>query len=137
MPKPRGPASASPESLRTTRLNMLLRVSHRRRKIHLASMRGYGEARGTSGPRASRLLFCRLASLLGCLLHRSGLRHGPVGRAHLEAGKAPHSDVLAQLGHFLSDKLFDAHRLVLDEGLLQQANLFVELGHFAFHDALD
>src|ERR1039458_10672054 len=77
------------------------------------------------------------SELLRSRFHGLGCRYRPVRRAHLEPRKAPHRDVLAQFAHLLSDQLLDAHSLVLDEGLLQQANLLVELGHLALDDLLD
>src|SRR5271169_475022 len=48
---------------------------------------------------------------------------------HLEAGKPPYCDVLAQLADLGGDQLRDRNGLVLDEGLLQQADFFIELLH--------
>src|SRR3984957_19633150 len=62
---------------------------------------------------------------------------GPVGVAYLEAGEAAHRDVLAELADLLRDELRNAHGLLLDEGLIEQADLFVELAHLAFDDLLD
>ena len=47
--------------------------------------------------RLFRSCFCRL-----------GLGNRPVGRAHLEAGKAAHRDVLTQLADLLRDQFLDA-----------------------------
>ena len=58
-------------------------------------------------------------------------------RADLEAGEAAHGDVLAQLADLLRDQFLDRDGLILDEGLLQQANLLVELRHLAVDDLLD
>ena len=79
----------------------------------------------------------RLSSreLLGFLFRLSD-GDGLAGIADLEAGEAAHRDVLAQLADLGGDQLRDADRLVLDEGLLQQADLLVELGHLAFDDLL-
>src|SRR5579859_265691 len=47
--------------------------------------------------------------------------------AHLEAGKAPHGDVLAQLADLARDQLVDADARLFHERLVQQADLLVEL----------
>src|SRR5208282_920582 len=54
-----------------------------------------------------------------------------------EPGKTPHRDVLAEFADFGGDQLRDADGLVLDKGLLQQADLFVKLFHLAGHDFFD
>src|ERR1019366_3782879 len=77
------------------------------------------------------------APLLRRRFHSLRLRYGPVGRAHLEAGKAADGNVFAQLAHLLPNQLLDADGLVLDKGLLQQADLLVKLGHLAFNDLFD
>src|SRR5215472_6572958 len=56
------------------------------------------------------------------------------GFAYLKAGKAPHRDVLSQLADLGRDQLRYRQRLVLNERLLVEANLFVEFAHLAFHD---
>src|SRR4029079_14273909 len=47
--------------------------------------------------------------------------------ADLEAREALHRDVLAQLADFRRDELADGNGLLLDEGLLVEADLLVEL----------
>src|SRR5579862_9302789 len=56
---------------------------------------------------------------------------------HLEAGEALHRDVLAQLADHRGDQLRHRHGLVLDEGLLVEADLLVEFAHLALDDLLD
>src|SRR5271157_2544668 len=76
-------------------------------------------------------LLCALCS--ACLADSYGLAYV----AHLEAGKALDRDVLAELADDGRDELRHGHGLVLDEGLLIQADLLVELAHLAFDDLLD
>src|SRR5271157_2644939 len=76
-------------------------------------------------------LLCALCS--ACLADSYGLAYV----AHLEAGKALDRDVLAQLADDGRNELRHGHGLVLDEGLLVEADLLVELRHLAFHDLLD
>jgi hypothetical protein len=71
------------------------------------------------------------SALKSFTIRRLGLGHGPIRRAHLEAREAPHRDVLAQLGHLGRHNLRDGLRLVLDERLVQQAELLVELAQLA------
>ena len=52
----------------------------------------------------------------------------------LEAGEAGNRDVFAELGDFGLDELIDGHGVVFHEGLVVEADLFVELGHAAFDD---
>src|SRR5271166_5226156 len=73
-----------------------------------------------------------LAGLFPGLTDGDGLAHV----AHLEAGKALHRDVLAQLTHHAGDQLVHRHGLVLDEGLLVEADVLVELAHLALDDLL-
>src|ERR1035437_5266426 len=99
------------------------------------------EISGRKGQGPERLLRALLLNSQSILLFGGGFDglgcgDGPVGRAHLEARKAPHGNDLAQLAYLLRDQLLDADGLVLDEGLLQQANLLVELGHLAIYDLL-
>src|SRR5271157_6541187 len=79
---------------------------------------------GGCAPGLGQFRICR-CKLLGCRFHGLGLCHSPFGGAHLEAGEAAHGDIFAQLADLLSDQLLDADGLVLDEGLLQQADLLV------------
>src|ERR1700730_1353348 len=74
-----------------------------------------------------------LQALFGLLLwFRNG--DGLARIADFEAHEAAHSDVLAQFADLGCNQLRDADRLVLDEGLLEQADLFIELAHLAFDD---
>src|SRR3954469_12497550 len=57
--------------------------------------------------------------------------------AYLEPGEAADADVLTQLADFRRDQLAHGDGLVLNERLVQQADLFVELCHLAFHYLLD
>src|SRR3981081_2090061 len=66
-----------------------------------------------------------------------GLRYGPVGCAYFEAGESADRDVFAELGDLRSDKLRDGLRCFLDERLVEEAELFVELGELAFEHLLD
>src|SRR5579862_6079303 len=56
---------------------------------------------------------------------------------HLVPRKPRNRDILAQLGDLGLDQLSDRQAVFLDERLIEQANLFVELGHAPFHDAVD
>src|SRR5579862_3888847 len=82
-------------------------------------------------------MFWNLRKLLGSSFDRFGLPHGPIGRAYLEPRKTPHGNVLAELADFLRDEFLDADGLILDEWLLQQADLFVEFRHLAVDDLLN
>src|SRR5579883_938576 len=55
----------------------------------------------------------------------------------LEADKAGHRDILAELGDLGFHELLDGERGFLDERLLQQTNFLVELGQTALHDAVE
>src|SRR5271166_3701828 len=66
---------------------------------------------------------------------RKGHRSAHV--AYFETGKTTHRDVLSELAHFGRDQLRDVYGLVLDKGLIEQADLLVELFHFAGYDFLD
>ena len=61
---------------------------------------------------------------------------GP-GIAHLEPGEARHGYVFAQLGDLRLDQVVDGGRIVFNEGLLVQADLFVEFVHAPFDDLID
>src|SRR3984885_15485762 len=52
--------------------------------------------------------------------------------AHFEASEAAHRDVFAELANLGGNQLSNGDRLVLNEGLLQQADFFVKLAHLAF-----
>src|SRR5580658_4718640 len=65
------------------------------------------------------------------------LGYRPDGIADLEAGKAAHAEVLTQFADLLRDQVLDGKGLILDEGLVEQANFFVKLAHLAFHDLFD
>src|SRR5690349_9904747 len=58
------------------------------------------------------------------------------GVPHLEPCKTRYGDVLAQLGNLGLDQLADRQGVLLDEWLLQQADLFVKLRQPAFDDAV-
>src|SRR5205085_5048910 len=75
----------------------------------------------------------RLRSLRGSL----GLGDGPVWRANFETGEAPDRDVLAELRHLRGDDLRDGMGLLLDEGLVEEAELLVELTELALEHLLD
>src|SRR5271169_5039803 len=107
-PKPWFAARASPESLSRMRLKMGVSISFEPTEMLLRRWR--------SG----------FPALIG-LLRSERDRRARV--AYLEARKAAHGDVLAQLADLGSDQLRNVDGLVLDEGLLQQAHLFVELFH--------
>src|SRR5258708_28579364 len=62
---------------------------------------------------------------------RLGGRNSLTRIAHLKARKAPHADILTELANLRRDELRNRHGRVLDERLLQQANLLVELFHHA------
>src|SRR5690349_22296107 len=47
--------------------------------------------------------------------------------AYLESGEPSHRDILTQLPDLGCDQLPDGNGLVLDEGLLQKADLFIKL----------
>src|ERR1017187_1219430 len=70
--------------------------------------------------------------------------HGAIARgfgrchvAHLVADEAADADVLAQLGNPGFDELVDGEGGLFDEGLVEQAHLFVELAETAFHNAVE
>src|SRR6202045_2132 len=89
-----------------------------------------------------RLLLGSRSGSLAALVWRvvrlgAGEGDGSGGIADFEPRKAPHGDVLAEFADLGSDKLRDADGLVFDEGLLEQANLFVELFHLAGYDLFD
>src|SRR6266498_287327 len=73
-----------------------------------------------------------LLSLLFLLRDGDGL----AGVADLESRKSPDGNVLAQFADLGRDQLRDRNSLVLDEGLLVEADLLVELGHLAFDHLL-
>src|SRR5438874_1771294 len=54
----------------------------------------------------------------------------PVGITYLEAGEAADTDVFAELCDFGGNNLSDGLRLVLDEGLIEKAKLFIELAEY-------
>src|ERR1700722_5839943 len=74
-------------------------------------------------------------ALFGCVWLDLGYR--PDWIADLEAGKAAYAEVFAQLADLLRDQVLDGERLIFDERLIKQANLFIKLAHLAFHDLLD
>src|ERR1700677_4053186 len=57
--------------------------------------------------------------------------------AYLEAGEAAYAEVLAQLADLLRNQVLDGKRLILDKGLIEQANFFIKLAHLAFNDLID
>src|SRR5581483_1034054 len=59
------------------------------------------------------------------------------GIADLETGKAADGDVFAQLADHTGNELADGDSLVLDKGLIEQADLFVKLRHLAFDNLLN
>src|SRR5437660_8410599 len=71
------------------------------------------------------------------ILLRFGDGNGLAGVADLEAGKAPDEDVFTQLADLAGDQLADGDARFFHEWLIEQADLFVELGHLAFHDLFD
>src|SRR5689334_11368651 len=89
--------------------------------------------RWESWPSGFRSLGLHLSVFAGLL----GGGNGPIGIAYLEAGEAADGDVLAEFADLLRDELRDGDGLLLDEGLVQQADLLVELAHLAFDDLLD
>src|ERR1700722_4216540 len=68
---------------------------------------------------------------------RLDLSHSPDGIANLGARESAHTQVLTQLANLLRNQVLDSEGLVLDERLIEQANLFVELAHFAFDNLVD
>src|SRR5215469_12126727 len=64
-------------------------------------------------------------------LRRLGDCDGLAGVTHLEPGKPPDGDVLAQLPDLRRDQLSDRDGLIFDERLLGQAHFLVELLHLA------
>src|SRR5258708_10168313 len=95
--------------------------------ITKAALRAALLARGWK-PEASSYLFCFLV----LLRFRNGNRL--TGFADFEAGEAPDENVLAQFADFAGDQLVDSDALFLHERLVHETNLFLKLGHFAFHD---
>src|SRR4030095_818157 len=77
---------------------------------------------------------CCFSAILRLLGRRS---NGHARLTHLEAREAAHSDILAQFADLRGDQLPDADGLVLDEGLLDQADLLVELLHLSGDDLFD
>src|ERR1022692_1617764 len=65
----------------------------------------------------------------------AGFDRGDV--AHLVADEARNADILAELGDLGLDQLADGEAGLLDEGLLEQADLFVELRQAPFDDTVD
>src|SRR5438876_3124879 len=112
-PKPCEAARASPESFSRTRLKI-----------------GSGMSPSDSIPQTKKGHLFGALELLRLLFR---LRNGDrlAGVADLKSRKSPDRDVLAQLADFGRDQLRDGLRLVLDKGLLVQADLFVELFHLA------
>src|SRR5882757_7787476 len=106
----------------------LVALNQRSRKETCERSPIHGDRRSES--RACCLRLSVVCGLLGC-------GDCPVGVAYLEAGEAAHGDVFAELADLLRDELRDGHGLLLDEGLIEQTDLFVELAHLAFHDLLD
>jgi hypothetical protein len=47
--------------------------------------------------------------------------------AHLVAGEPPYRDLLTSFGNFFCYQLDDSHGRILNEGLIDQHELFVEL----------
>src|SRR5215472_8947109 len=82
---------------------------------------------GTRPKKAPR----RAPELLSFLLRWLGDGDGLARVTHLEARKAPHSDVLAELADLRRDQLPYRDGLVLDERLLEQADFLIELLHLA------
>ena len=64
-------------------------------------------------------------------------RFGRRDVADFEANEARDRDVLAELGDLGLHELVDGEGRFLDEGLLDEADLFVELADAAFHDAVE
>ena len=60
-----------------------------------------------------------------------------LGSPTLKRAKRRTADVLAELADLGRDQLLDGLRLLLDERLLEQADLLVELAHLAFEHLLD
>src|SRR5215469_247656 len=82
---------------------------------------------GTRPKKAPR----RAPELLSFLLRWLGDGDGLARVTHLEARKAPHSDVLAELADLRRDQLPYRDGLVLDKRLLEQADFLIELLHLA------
>src|SRR2546426_6000876 len=110
IPYPAGPASASPLILRSTR-----------RYVGAAAV-------ATAGGSGSGL-----ASSGGLLVVRTPLERFP----ELEAGEAAHRDVDAEPHDRLFDDLLDGPIALLDERLLEEADVLVEALDLPFDDALD
>src|SRR5215469_17775897 len=137
-PNPWVAASASPESLSRTRLKMAVGI-----KVSWLPCFKVSKllARVKTQPPLvdfDNLKFRNLETLKGAPRHpfsvsflfRLADRDGLALIAHLEPGKAAHADVLAQLANGGCNELRDGDRLVLDKGLLVQADLFIKLAHF-------
>src|SRR5580658_8946002 len=141
MPKPCVAARASPEIFRRIRL----KTGSGMKKQILRSLRttlGYRESINQKGRRSApelfRLLFRSRSRCFAPIIRLgTGKGDGSGDVADFEAGEAAHRDVLAELAHLGGDQLRDADGLVLDEGLFEQADLFVELFHLAGHDLFD
>src|ERR1700677_2085227 len=65
------------------------------------------------------------------------LGDGPDRIAYLEAREAAYAEVLTQLADLLRNQVLDGKRLILDKGLIEQANFFIKLAHLAFNDLID
>ena len=125
-PKPWLAARASPESLSRMRLKTGVGISCSFQSLVLQFLVtgrmpiAYTRASPETRNRAPKLPLLRF-------LFRLGDGDGLARLAHLEAREAADRDVLAQLADLGGDQLADADGLVLDEGLLEQADFFVEL----------
>src|SRR5580658_3955655 len=94
--------------------------------------------KGAPPASASPLSLSRMRLYCGTGVGRpfgAGFHRGYV--AHLVAGKPRNSDIFAQLGDFRLDQLADGEAGFLDEGLLEQADLFIIFRHSPFDDAVD
>src|SRR5258708_22427479 len=98
--------------------------------ITKAALRAALLARGWK-PEASSYLLCFLV----VLRFRDGNRLTHF--ADFEAREAPDENIFAQFADLAGDQLMDGDALLLHERLIHETNLFVEFGHFAFHDFLD
>src|SRR5579864_1630505 len=116
-PKPWLAARASPESFRRTRLKMGSGMpSEYYRRLKKGTFR------------------CPLKSL--SLLFRLRDGDGLASVADLKSCESPDGNVLAQLADLRRDELRNRNSLVLDEGLLVQADFLVELFHLASNHLL-
>src|SRR5712691_106893 len=88
--------------------------------------------RGAGAPLNYSVLLGNRSGSLAALV-RFGTGEGDCSRgiSDLEPGKAPHGDVLAEFADLGGNELRNVDGLILDEGLLQQADLLVELFHHA------